>query len=182
MSHPRRILRLLTAAAVIAGSAIGITGAPLPAAAAPQGVADCFYGIGIYETHLGIPRKVILSGPVGPGQRLPDPDVVVNGNTDVASNTSCSVATVQYRLQTKVCGFWGCEWKTKANSNTTRLPVNGRVPVELWMGCRPGANSYRLQAAVTHVELTFEDVNGNWYPQLITVTTTHEGADEKITC
>src|SRR4051794_16579874 len=91
------VRRLLIGFAAVAAAAVGLVAAPSPASAS---TADCFYGVGIYETHLGIPRKALLSGPVGPGQELLGQEVVVNGNIDVAGNTSCSKASVQFRLQT----------------------------------------------------------------------------------
>nr|WP_221377350.1 hypothetical protein [Actinoplanes polyasparticus] len=177
------IHRLTSAVAAVLIATLGLAVASTPASAVTgSDVGNCLYSIGIYETHLGIPRKVVFSGPVGPGQQLPATAVVVNGNIDVAGNYSCSAATVQFRLQTKVCGTFGCDWKTKSETNTVRLPADGRVPTELRMDCRQGTHSYRLQAAVTHVELTPEDNAGRWYPQLTTVTNNHEGLDDKIAC
>ncbi|WP_250002133.1 hypothetical protein [Actinoplanes sp. M2I2] len=179
----RSVQRLTIATATTLAAAIGVVAASSPASAADASdVANCFYGVGIYDTNLGIPRGVTASGPVGPGQTLPISTVVVNGNIDVAGNTSCSEASVQFRLQTKECGTFRCTWRTKAEDDTVLLPVDGRATTELRTDCRIGTHSYRLQAVVTHVELTFEDNNRRWYPMQNTITNTHEGLSDKISC
>lgn len=171
--------------AITLGGAIMTAG---PASAADSmvklGPSDCLYGVGRYETHLGTPRKWLYPGTIPSGKSLAQ--VLVDGNIDIVNNTNCSHPTVQFLLQTKVCGTFGCHWQTKDNTNAVLLPRNGRITTQLSMNCRKGKNSYRLQAKVTHVELTYEDDNSTgvtkYYPTLVTITNTHEGSEEKIDC
>ena len=64
----------------------------------------------------------------------------------------CLVDSVWLRGQTKVCGFWGCNWHTKASvgDNGRTSPWSARVSQD----CRTGTHRYRTETGIGYRVLT----------------------------
>jgi hypothetical protein len=72
-------------------------------------------------------------------------------------NLACGGSATAY-LETKVCGFFGCNWTVVARQNYSELPVNGLVVSDVLAApVRSGINSYRLRLEVTTYEFDAED-------------------------
>jgi hypothetical protein len=74
--------------------------------------------------------------------------VIGTAAINVSARMNCS-ATVIFMLETKVCGFWGCNSHEMASSPAIVLPGSGTVPSTLTANCRPGTNSYQMVYRVT---------------------------------
>ena len=116
-----------------------------------------------------------------------DGDVVrVDSSVAFASWGSCS-SQVAFQMQTKVCGFWGCNWETRNHGTWEFLwkhDDTGQVAQQVTMGCRPGTNSYRVHMAVVGLASTAEE-GSNGRPGAIGVETDNDEADGpviKLTC
>lgn len=138
--------------------------------------------VGVYNTTLDAPQLNSVSGPGSDGQPLHG-SVTATPAITTSGNTSCDGARVQFALQTKACGFWGCDWQDRTRTDWISLPASGQISVPLTMGCRDGDNSYRVKARVVHLELDFEDTpNGNQVPYLETKQDDHESDVVKGAC
>ncbi|MEU8235273.1 hypothetical protein AB0C12_37260 [Actinoplanes sp. NPDC048967] len=171
-----RFLLAATAAALLASALF--TG---PAQAAPpeQARLGCSnpFGIGRYNTQL--PAPGFFFGPIGSGPR----PVVANGRISVSGLSFCAKGKVQFRLESKVCGFWGCNWHSRAQTPVIDLPENGVVARDLQTPCRAGSHTYRVIARMTHVQLGFSKTPaGNRVPYLESKLDIKEGAAARLSC
>jgi hypothetical protein len=107
------------------------------------------------------------------------------GVVDVTAKLNCS-AQVQIRVQTNVCGTFGCNPKTIASSGWDILPAAGRYTREVAGNCRTGVDSYRVQIQVLWAQWDdAELVNDKWVPTLTTHSETVNDGDTgwvKLTC
>lgn len=80
-----------------------------------------------------------------------DGDVVrVDSSVPFYSWGSCA-DQVAFQMQTKVCGFFGCNWVTRNNGIPEFFWAHddtGVVSQQVTMACRAGTNSYRVQMQV----------------------------------
>ncbi|GAA4931531.1 hypothetical protein HD597_012920 [Nonomuraea thailandensis] len=193
----RRPLRYTAAALtslVLTWAGIAAAAGPAAAAAAQHqpavvgasqarlGPIDCVFAVGRFKVSLGIPRPEGVTGPIHPSQRRPTGSVAATGHVDVTDNRSCSKAKVQFSIQRKVCGFWGCTWKDLAKTHFLDLPEYGRVPADLSVACRTGEHSYRMYARVSWVEVVFDNRGTRWYGGLEPKMGFYNGRSEKIHC
>ena len=73
--------------------------------------------------------------------------------------------------QTKVCGFWGCNWHTKGDKKANPL-YSTSIYLTAYQPCRDGTHTYRtLGTYVYHPPFAN-------YPQV----TTHKSSEPKLTC
>ncbi|GAA4604923.1 hypothetical protein BJY16_005188 [Actinoplanes octamycinicus] len=90
-----------------------------------------------------------------PIQRSSVSDVSRNGGTLSGTGTirvwarmNCG-ATVQFKLQRKVCGFWGCNWRDVRTTGAKAIPsTSGNHTYSLSGGCTSGTHSYRMNYRV----------------------------------
>jgi len=62
-------------------------------------------------------------------------------------------AAIKVKAQTKVCGFFGCNWHTKASrSKTIDFCCRSTGHVYVSQSCRGGTNRYRTEVEVTIAE------------------------------
>jgi len=63
----------------------------------------------------------------------------------VNTNNACGGDSAEFELQTKVCGGWGCNWRTMDHARYSKLPGHGYMTSRLLTtGLRKGSNSYRV--------------------------------------
>lgn len=86
--------------------------------------------------------------------RLEGSSVKSTGSVTQTPNWYCLVDQVWLRGQTKVCGFWGCNWHTKASA-----AHNGRTSSwsnSVTQSCRGGTHRYRTQTG-----MSFRTISGH---------------------
>ncbi|HZI76124.1 MAG TPA: hypothetical protein VFD73_19305 [Gemmatimonadales bacterium] len=152
-------LRLMTALP-LAAIAVALLASATPAQAAPHRAAAVVSGAG--WAGRAVPRSAsgvcgYITDPIytvsAPAVQL-DPfyhRVIGTAGINVWAKMNCS-ATVIFKLETKVCGFWGCNSHEMASSQAMELPESGPVTSELVANCRPGTNSYQMVYRVTWVD------------------------------
>jgi len=92
------------------------------------------------------------------GPRLTAASDTVEGSVTVSGfNAFGGASYFDIYLQTKACGFWGCNWEERAKAEGIYVPANGVVnsPV-LTMPRRQGVNSYRLRLQYSHPVVDIE--------------------------
>ncbi|MFE3263664.1 hypothetical protein [Streptomyces sp. NPDC059215] len=118
--------------------------APFPAAGVRTwgGAHDC-----------GLIAPQIIEGAFyNPRRQVQDGIQVVADVAQFRTRNSACGNSVTARIQTKVCGFWGCTWRDISGATWTdrSLPANGQVTSPLITGkLRGGTNSYRLALDAT---------------------------------
>ena len=76
------------------------------------------------------------------------------------TNSGCG-NRVTFILQTKVCGFFGCNWRNLDQETYTSLPTNGRLISRLLTApLRSGTNRYRVEADITTAVIEAENEPG----------------------
>ncbi len=79
---------------------------------------------------------------------LKSSSVKSTGSVTQTPNSYCLVDQLWLRGQTKVCGFWGCNWHTKASTSS-----NGRISdwsASVTQDCRGGTHRYRTQTGMSY--------------------------------
>jgi hypothetical protein len=112
------------------------------------GVTGSTYAPILFNKQLSEPRK---EGNV----------IRADGSVQFKSWGSC-MAQVAFQMQTKVCGAWGCHWKTRNHGTYEYLwkhDDTGEVHATEGMTCRQGTNSYRMHMAVVGPASTSEEPN-----------------------
>jgi hypothetical protein len=51
---------------------------------------------------------------------------------------------VQFKLQKKVCGLWGCDWRNVKTTSAMAVPNAGTYKYPLSAPCSPGGHWYRM--------------------------------------
>src|ERR1700744_5337885 len=75
-------------------------------------------------------------------------------------NAGCG-DSVTFYLETKVCGFFGCNWDVVDQATYNQLPAYGTlVSRMLTAPLRPGTNRYRVRTEITTYEVEAEDDPG----------------------
>jgi hypothetical protein len=163
-SHARRIIAILIGAVV----GLALTGSAADAATptASSGPEVCHGWGGVLNNVVGLGSGGLSPAILGEAE-LGDPDVdggVVSatGTVPFYSWGSCS-SQVAFQMQTKVCGYFGCNWVTR-NHGTWEFfwahDDSGFVSQRVAMSCRRGTNSYRIHMAVTNVVSAAEEGEG----------------------
>lgn len=128
-------------------------------------------GVRHYEAHESVtvqPKEDLVQGAAVAVACSPAATYVIKANTPTLESSSvestgsvtqtpnwyCLVDQVWLRGQTKVCGFWGCNWHTKANA-----AHNGRTSSwsnSVTQSCRGGTHRYRTQTG-----MSFRTISGH---------------------
>lgn len=95
--------------------------------------------------------------------------VIGTAGINVQYRVNCS-AQVIFKLERKVCGFWGCNSREIASSKVTIFPGPGPIPSRLVARCSPGTNSYQMVYRVLwtnspgdgSIELNKDENASNW--------------------
>jgi hypothetical protein len=180
----RTFLLASVVAAALAGSATTSASAMEPPAEANpynpvqpverSGVCNPLAG-GYFTTR---PEAPELDDTVGP---FAVREVVGTARVKVQGNTSCSMAKAVLRLESKVCGMWGCHWRSVAQSDVVLLPELGEIRLQARVAPRAGSNSYRVTVEETHTVVDFEQLaNGVLIPFQENKTTAYEGDVSRI--
>ncbi len=70
------------------------------------------------------------------------------GSVTQVPNWYCLVEQIWVTGQTKVCGFWGCDWHTKAtNSHSGRTASWSATATQ---NCRSGTHRYRTRSGISY--------------------------------
>ncbi len=146
-------VRLLTRTAVCAAVLLGgAVAAPAALAATPGGsYADTCQGWGGVANNLvsGLDGGMVPPAVGEPELDTPylDGDTVRGGGTVTFTSWGSCSAQVVFQMQTKVCGMWGCNWRTANHGDWEFFWAHddtGEVHQDVAMHCRSGTNSYRV--------------------------------------
>ena len=115
--------------------------------------------------------------------------VVIRADSSVPFYSWGSCANqVEFQMQTKICGLWGCNWVTRNNGIPEFFWAHddtGAVSQQVTMSCRPGTNSYRVQMRVTGLSSSGDLNPENDEPEAIGAeldNDTEDGPVIKLTC
>jgi hypothetical protein len=86
--------------------------------------------------------------------------VIGTAGINVLYRVNCS-AQVIFKLETKVCGFWGCNSREIASSKVIVFPGPGPISSRLTAHCRPGTNSYQMVYRVNWTDFTGDSLEGH---------------------
>ena len=105
--------------------------------------------------------------------------VVSKGNyKNTGSLIPCNAIGFWVYAQTKVCGFWGCNYETKNSSGGTLQSANYSISVN--QTCRGGTNRYRTYAKFRYMLLEFDQMLGLILVEQSPIT--HTSSAPEFTC
>jgi hypothetical protein len=139
-------------AALFTGSPAALAGTPQTRLASSPAVCE---GAGSVANNLFGAATGSVNPPifnqVSPGTPYLDGDVVRADNSVSFMSWGSCMAEVAFQMETKVCGAFGCSWRTRNHGTWEYLwkhADEGSVAQQVTMGCRQGTNTYKVHMAV----------------------------------
>lgn len=191
------LIRAATACAAVALVAL-VGGSPTALAGTPQSASSpsvCEGAGSVANNFLGAATGSVnppIFNQVRIGTPYLDGDVVrADSSVSFVSWGSC-MAEVAFKMETKVCGAFGCSWRTRNNGTWEYLwkhADDGFVSQQVTMRCRQGTNTYKVYMAVVGPASVGEEPKGEegkgaaiGVDGTASAGMSEEGPEVKLTC